>query len=94
MSTSDTTPESVHSSEGLCLEPERDDFAEWLEANRRRMHCGHFNDEDCMRAAWSAAVAAERERWRSACETISHDLRNHDMVRLGAAKCIDRALKA
>lgn len=39
----------------------------------------------------------ERERcakWRAACETIARDLRNHDMVRLGAAKCLDAGLRA
>lgn len=27
-------------------------FEEWLRANQRRMHCGHMNDEECMRLAW------------------------------------------
>jgi len=38
--------------------------------------------------------AAERAKWRTACETIARDLRNHDMVRLGAAKCMDAGLRA
>ena len=40
------------------------------------------------------AVAAERERWQNACGAIAGDLRNHDMVRLGAAKCLDAAIDA
>jgi hypothetical protein len=43
-------------------------FDEWLEANRRRMHCGHFDEDQCMYAAWAGAIehaAAERELLRT-----------------------------
>lgn len=36
-------------------------FDAWLEANRKRMHQAHYSDEDCMRAAWSAALAAQTD---------------------------------
>ncbi|MFN8993292.1 MAG: hypothetical protein ACK5X3_06470 [Pseudomonadota bacterium] len=42
----------------------------------------------------AAAVAAERERWQKSCGAIAGDLRNHDMVRLGAAKCLDAGNRA
>jgi len=41
---------------------------------------------------YAQGVAAERAWWIAACKSISYDLRNHDMVRMGASKCIDRAL--
>jgi hypothetical protein len=44
--------------------------------------------------AKDAARMAERERWSSACHSIANDLRHHEMVRLGAAKCMDAALRA
>lgn len=31
-------------------------FDDWLAANERRMHCGHYSHEECMRAAWSGAM--------------------------------------
>jgi trehalose/maltose hydrolase-like predicted phosphorylase len=42
----------------------------------------------------ASAVAAERERWQKACGAIAGDLRNQDMVRLGAAKCLDAGNRA
>ncbi len=42
------------------------EFDEWLAANRRRMHCGAYTDEECMRAAWFGAEDAERQKWRAA----------------------------
>lgn len=49
--------------------PERDHFEEWLDANRRRMHCANYSDEERMRSAYydgraavDRAVAAERDR--------------------------------
>ena len=48
---------------------------------------------DAERAVRDAAVAAERERWVVACNAISGDLRNHDVVRMTAAKCLDAGLR-
>ena len=46
-----------------------------------------------LRACWDGAQAAERERWVVACNAISGDLRNHDVVRMTAAKCLDAGLR-
>lgn len=43
--------------------------------------------------AAAEATAKERERWQSACHAIAHDLRNHDLVRLLAAKCLEAGPK-
>ena len=45
-------------------------------------------------AVIAEAVAEANAKWRAACENIARDLRNHDMVRLGAAKCLDAGLRA
>ena len=51
---------------------------------------GYPND---VRRLAHAVQAAERERWVSACRGIANDLRNHDVVRMTAAKCIDAGLR-
>lgn len=45
-------------------------------------------------AAYDAGQAAERERWQKACGSIAGDLRNQNMVRLGAAKCLGAGNRA
>ena len=41
---------------------EPDEFADWLAANERRMHCGQFTDEERMRAAYDAGRASNRKQ--------------------------------
>ncbi len=67
---------------------------EEMSAYHDAAYADHRSARDQLERFAAAVQAAERERWQKACGAIAGDLRNHDMVRLGAAKCWDAGNRA
>jgi hypothetical protein len=82
------TPDQIGNEADRCLWA-LEQYHGWLESEGWQPPTAGRADGDA-----EGAARLERERWTNACMGIARDLRNHDLVRLGATKCVDAVLKA
>jgi hypothetical protein len=82
------TPDQIGNDADRCLWA-LEKYHGWLESEGWQLPTAGHADDDA-----ENAVRLERERWTNACNSIALDLRNHDLVRLGATKCWDAIHRA